>query len=465
MQRAIDTGREILNELANSNGNNTNSSSSSSSSSRLTSTSSHSQPYNNNNHTSGSSSTTDDNNQSVLYHILHRLRNLTNTTLSIDSVYHALALAIHVVLLEYFQAVCTGSTDEEQKGPTAGFAAPVREIPRNMLVPNGWIGNDNASFFTRYTVRENKTSSLSSTSFCSSSLSSVSSASSTTIIVALLAAGPHMIVHARSTGVPKKDTSFEIDITRFISSSTPVRIGGGTSSSSSTNYNNTNDNDLTMVNPWYRLLSTAERSKEFIQLIKTHLVDPLVPSNTDSIGITPTSPKNNQNQQIGNNIQPYHKDPLRIDRSPYGGSLMGIPNPLTGNTRGDFDRDLYPDVQHTVPGNLIGNGNNNNNNPSSLILPGNLVGPDHPLFTGGANNGGNFYPIGPNFGNISRTNIPGLPPGARFDPFGPPGIVPSPGFLPPNQNRPKNTPNVFGPNPDHLAPPNFNNDQPPDMYM
>ena len=48
-------------------------------------------------------------------------------------------------------------------------------------------------------------------------------------------------------------------------------------------------------------------------------------------------------------------------------------------------------------------------------MPGNLVGPDHPMFSGGIGGGVPGHPRLP----------PGVPPGARFDPYGPPGM---PGF-------------------------------------
>jgi len=422
MQRAIDTGREIIQELQN-----TTMSSSTSSSSTISPLRSGGNNHNSNTSSSSlssSSSSSSSSDQAISSRILQRLQKVTRNTIPISSNHHALAIAIHIVLIEYFHAICTGSTNEEQQGPTAGFAAPVREIPADILVPTQWIGNDNASFFTRYTIQ------------------------SKTILLALLISGPHMIIHARTTTNPKKDTSFEIDVTRFISNATPVVVG------------NHNDNDITNTNQslpllsaWYRLLNTTERSNEFIKLIETHLIEPLIGKANDDND----SMKDDTNLYTNSGL--YH-DPLRMDRSlrGNGGNLMGIPTPLTGHTPGDFDRDLYPNVQHTIPGNLLGS-NNNPYAPSS-ILPGNLVGPDHPLFTG---NPQNFSPFGPTAG---RSTIPGIPPGARFDPFGPPGVLPPlPGYQQPPRN---NNIHTFGPNPDHLPPPNFNNnndDRPSDMYM
>ncbi|KAH3756770.1 hypothetical protein Pelo_11446 [Pelomyxa schiedti] len=75
---------------------------------------------------------------------------------------------------------------------------------------------------------------------------------------------------------------------------------------------------------------------------------------------------------------------------------------------------------------------------------GNLIGPRHPGFGGGV-------------GGIGRPP-PGLgvPPGARYDPFGPPGVYPTP----PQSGRGRGTGSAFGPDPDHLPPPGYD-----DMYM
>lgn len=63
----------------------------------------------------------------------------------------------------------------------------------------------------------------------------------------------------------------------------------------------------------------------------------------------------------------------------------------------------------------------------------------------------------PHFGRWPNPH-PGLPrgavpPGARFDPFGPPGVFPNPN---PNPRNPRNA----NPNPDHLPPPDYD-----DMFM
>ena len=126
---------------------------------------------------------------------------------------------------------------------------------------------------------------------------------------------------------------------------------------------------------------------------------------------------------------------------------------------GDFERDLVPDMHAGRPGFLLGGGMG-----EGPGLPGNLVGPDHPIFGGGGRGGlGRFGGggIGPGLGQFPQGMGPalGVPPGARFDPFGPPGAMRGGrgGF---GGGR---APPAFGPNPDHLPPPR--DDAPPDsMY-
>eukprot|EP01027_Heterolobosea_sp_BB2_P027142 GEZU01042378.1.p1 GENE.GEZU01042378.1~~GEZU01042378.1.p1 ORF type:complete len:372 (-),score=29.17 GEZU01042378.1:212-1246(-) len=125
--------------------------------------------------------------------------------------------------------------------------------------------------------------------------------------------------------------------------------------------------------------------------------------------------------------RPYHDDPLRIGPVYGGGGFGGF---------GIGDQDLYP---AGIPG--LG--------PRAPGLPGAgggmYVGPRHPGFGPGVNDpfyggntGGTMPGMPPRFGG--PTLPPGaVPPGARFDPFGPPGVgpTPTPGPLP---QRPQGPP-------------------------
>eukprot|EP01127_Copromyxa_protea_P022315 TRINITY_DN794_c0_g1_i2.p1 TRINITY_DN794_c0_g1~~TRINITY_DN794_c0_g1_i2.p1 ORF type:complete len:326 (+),score=49.83 TRINITY_DN794_c0_g1_i2:52-1029(+) len=111
-------------------------------------------------------------------------------------------------------------------------------------------------------------------------------------------------------------------------------------------------------------------------------------------------------------------DILRIPSSGSRGS--GVPY-IGGN-------DLYPSFGGGYPGAPMPGGG------------GNLMGPNHPFFVGG---GAGVYPgVGPGVPG-GPGGFPGAfapPPGARFDPFGPPGA-----------NNPV-------PRPDHLRPPGWDDD-------
>jgi hypothetical protein len=132
------------------------------------------------------------------------------------------------------------------------------------------------------------------------------------------------------------------------------------------------------------------------------------------------------------------------------GGLMGIPFPRTG-IAGDFERDMFPDVGGLRPGGLIGGGGGNLGG-----LGGNLVGPGNPLFNP------------PNGGFFGGGGLPqGVPPGARFDPFLPPGVMmPQRGGFGGVGRRGRSGGGGgggFGPNPDHFRPPP-DDDAPPDIY-
>jgi len=101
------------------------------------------------------------------------------------------------------------------------------------------------------------------------------------------------------------------------------------------------------------------------------------------------------------------------------------------NNGGDFDGDLYPSL-----------GNSGFGNPFTNPGGGMLMGPGHPSFHNGISSG--FIP-------------PGVPPGARFDPYGP--------FVPPNSNKNSNSKNkplpkggddrTGDPDPDDFPPPGY----------
>ncbi len=163
------------------------------------------------------------------------------------------------------------------------------------------------------------------------------------------------------------------------------------------------------------------------------------------------------------------REERREERGGAGGGLFGVPSPLTGRA-GDFEGDLVPGGGGlgAHPGLLIGGGGGGGGMGGFPGGAGGLVGPDHPIFGGGGGTG-RFGPGGfpGGLGGPGVGPLPaGVPPGARFDPFGP-GVALRGGRGGARGGRGGGAGGGgggggFGPNPDHLAPPP---DEPPPDSM
>eukprot|EP01117_Protostelium_nocturnum_P018228 TRINITY_DN758_c0_g2_i1.p1 TRINITY_DN758_c0_g2~~TRINITY_DN758_c0_g2_i1.p1 ORF type:complete len:341 (-),score=109.71 TRINITY_DN758_c0_g2_i1:51-1073(-) len=159
--------------------------------------------------------------------------------------------------------------------------------------------------------------------------------------------------------------------------------------------------------------------QELLNEFKAKVVDKLLPGLNKEGYQAPSESSNttaDQNQRRDPlREDPYRNDPLRVPNSGGYGRPYG-----SGPAFGMGDRDLYPDVGGFNIPSIPGMG------PGGY---GSHMGPDHPGF-------GSLDPYRGEGGGLGRGN-PRPPPGARFDPFGPPG-------------------NFFGgPNPDDLNPPGF----------
>jgi hypothetical protein len=99
-------------------------------------------------------------------------------------------------------------------------------------------------------------------------------------------------------------------------------------------------------------------------------------------------------------------DPLMVSSTRSSGRYYPA-----GPKQGDFSGDLRPTGLDPFPSSQGGV----YHDPS--ILPGNLMGPNHPMFRGGG--GGGVGGIGPLGGGDGTGGVLGMQP--RFDPFGPPG--------------------------------------------
>eukprot|EP00188_Purpureofilum_apyrenoidigerum_P006059 Plantae.Rhodophyta-Purpureofilum_apyrenoidigerum.ctg8706.p1 GENE.Plantae.Rhodophyta-Purpureofilum_apyrenoidigerum.ctg8706~~Plantae.Rhodophyta-Purpureofilum_apyrenoidigerum.ctg8706.p1 ORF type:complete len:310 (-),score=42.04 Plantae.Rhodophyta-Purpureofilum_apyrenoidigerum.ctg8706:416-1345(-) len=167
--------------------------------------------------------------------------------------------------------------------------------------------------------------------------------------------------------------------------------------------------------------------EEFASLAQLNLGYKLVPDSAKTVadesmgentGSSTSTTRGASSQQ-----QAPDRDPLMIGRPQRPNPYYPDPVPSFADVGGDdlLPAGLYRDgLRPHAPG-FRGEG------------AGSLVGPNHPLFAGR---------VPPN-GGIGGPRLPrgAVPPGARFDPFGPPDVDPS----------------RFGPDPDHDQPP-------PDMY-
>jgi hypothetical protein len=143
-----------------------------------------------------------------------------------------------------------------------------------------------------------------------------------------------------------------------------------------------------------------------ISLFKKNIIDKLFPEYSKG-DERPTT----QNQTQPPRYDPYN-DPLRVPnsgrqpRQPYSPLMEGGPYGYPAPPFGIGGNDLNPFGSPFPVG------------PSPDGATGNLIGPDHPGFGPFVNDpyGGN--PFGGGRGNVGRGSRP--PPGARYDPYGPP---------------------------------------------
>jgi len=130
----------------------------------------------------------------------------------------------------------------------------------------------------------------------------------------------------------------------------------------------------------------------------------------------------------------------------------GMCNPIQVNRhRTDFESDITPPLLRIDPSIMHPLGPQQ---PSSSS-PGNLMGPNHPMFHQNEDDLYNYGAGPPNFGGMAP----------RFDPYGPPSLL-GPNGRGRGRGRKSRVPhNIPGgdPNPDHLKPPN--DFDPGDMYL
>jgi hypothetical protein len=347
---------------------------------------------------STSSSNNDNNNDnkedSIVFRLTDPAINTNEVRQQLNSPHAAIAFLLHLFMVQRgFR--CVGLSEND----------PITELPSdaNPYLPlDGW--NRSADVFT-FKYKHSQ--------------------SAMTFLLKCVTLGDRLLVHALAIE-DKKPYGLELDVTEYIDAS---RLGS--SSDLSDLYN-----QLDKIETLFKLAISNQLvpflNKDGYEANRTASATSFpYGSSSSNISTSSSSSSNDNNREarpersrIPDDDDPLRIGPPRMPRSRLQEDPYGIPrNPY--NVGGE---DLYPDLG--VP--HFGGGPR---------LPfhggGSMVGPNHPAFSSG---GGVFMP--PRHGPPG--NLPqGVPPRARFDPYGPPGT---------GVGRNPN------PNPDELRPPRFRND-------
>jgi hypothetical protein len=337
----------------------------------------------------------------------------------------ALALALHVRFLEH-GFIC--QREVGSGAPIAGFAPPVVLVPSSELVPPEWTSDEEASFVATFSHAQHP--------------------SLGTVKVSAAAVPGELRVEVVTGGQLPRTFRFAILLADFTTNAPDGATGTPPG-----------------ARPFQRLSRVLARlcdpatSTRFCDLIQAQALSLLLPAEATH---RPTVSKASSAVEGGGGPASSSKLLISARAPPAGipelpsrgctdgsdrgrdiGRVLGAPYPRPG---GDFDSDLMPPGLHAGPVGGFGWPGTGSFHPSGGFGGGgSLVGPDHGLFHGGALGApGRFG--GPDFG----ARPPGVPPGARFDPFMPPGALPFP-----SQHDPQRPlqPFYYGPNPDHLPPP------------
>jgi hypothetical protein len=391
----------------------------------------------------------------------------------------AIAVALHASLRsEILGFACTGIPDDtkKKKGKSIGFAPSVRELPKTEFLPRGW---DTSSSCNPVPLRYRKTDTgavvLTVEGHPSNDDHNAPGAAGTNV-----GAGD---IECRVTFVPansKEDSthpaltftlSEHINLDSWNAATLQARKTAPSTSTTrqhhkiapSLHYKNLSG----LLSKFCRAFdlgavqSVSVENDEAIEagkgVVRAKIVGNYRSSNSSSTmetsGVFPkTYPANSMDRSAMESREPGYSVPSTLDEAfpPHPGvaAVRRINDPTTRTedllpNRGDFADDLLPassglrDPRFGRVGGRVGGS-------------GNLMGPNHPIFSPGGDFGGIHFPAGPG------TMQP------RYDPVMPPGIGGN-DLLPPGQSRrPRGRHNPGDPNPDHLPPPNSLGDN---MFM
>ena len=335
----------------------------------------------------------------------------------------AIAAVLHASLRsEALGFSCTGIPEDNSK--SNGFAAPVRELPKAVFLPPNWDSDPN-NISLRY--RKDGTG-------------------ATVLAVQLQANADGRVKVSFQPATNKEPSS--------VSLSFPMEDHINLDSW------NAAQKVSAVVSPALHYKALAVLLSNFVRTFDLGAVDEMgkaeraAPYVDNTVLPTPNPSTAGQPQIIKSDFVPGHVPGIAVEdnrrKKPW---QDGVPATLeqafpSGHPvpHGDFHGDLVPGGGLQDPrfaprapgGGLTG-------------IPGNLMGPNHPMFSGGGINGPDS--VGPVGGPGSMQ--------PRFDPVLPPGVDVDIDGRPRRQSRPSRT---GAPNPDHLPPPNSfgGNDH---MYM
>lgn len=328
----------------------------------------------------------------------------------------ALALSVHSFFLAR-GLTCTGAHDTP---PGDAFAAPHRAVPPAAFLPAGWDADGGDSFHFRYQRH-----------------GAGRMGAATLQVHARAAESGALLVAARADrslhGGGPAEAAVRLSLAEF--------AGGEACSAGSAPA-------AAQVAALCAALGGAEAGARFDDALERALLAPLLGEGSvagpgggafggEAGGSSPRGAGGSSPRGGGAHAGAPHHNPL----------APGLPPPLTGRAPGDFDADLFPSVAGAVPGALPGWGGAP---PGGGGEGGMTVGPGHPLLVGRYGPPGGGAPLLP----------PGVPAGARFDPFMPPdggGLLPGGPLLGwPGAGR--GVARIFPgePNPDHAPVPGPN---------
>lgn len=360
----------------------------------------------------------------------------------------AFAAVIHAALVtSTLQFICTGVPDsvDEAQGAAKGFAAPIRDIPKTEFLPKGFGAKRSGTSCDCVQIRYRKDGSAGLFVLKVCMMEQDSSKSSVQVSLSSTAS---------KSGIQASEPSafLEFDIENFFNTESWAKACAKSSSptgiSSTLHYKNLS-RLLAEFCRKFDLGNVNDRQQGDIATVENEYLL------SNSIGISHVTQANTHYiTQTSKNPPIYttqpDPEPLRI-HEPRNPSLerKSLEGHFFQNRRkGDFDGDLAP--------NGFGGNLNNPMDPLGVLGQndnmGNLFGPNHPSFT----NPSKFYQVPHD--DPAFLGVGGMMP--RFDPYGPPptdiNLIDGTNVRPGRPNR------TFGPNPDHLSPPGFGDNN---MFM